>query len=38
MMRSQTLHTDTLREFAAAVSESLGKVGSTRTAFKVPLR
>jgi L-histidine Nalpha-methyltransferase len=27
MMRSQTLHTDTLREFAAAVSESLGKVG-----------
>src|SRR5215467_7434615 len=27
MMRSQTVHTDTIREFAVAVSDSLGKVG-----------
>ena len=27
MMPSQTLHTDKLREFAVAVSDSLGKVG-----------
>src|SRR5262245_66303344 len=27
MMRSQTVHTDTLHEFAVAVSDSLGKIG-----------
>ena len=33
MMLSQTVHTDTLREFAVAVSESLRQGRPTRTAF-----